>query len=107
MSGLFGALEIRMPTEKLWPNGTRIGLRIFAGLAIASVVAITGVVFGHVVQPSHAVAQERMDHFSDMQRDQSAAILSIDGTLGEFAVQLGIQTAILQSIDRRLDALEP
>ena len=96
-----------MPTEQILPNGTRIGLRIFAGLAIAATVGITGVVFGHIVQPSHAVAQERMDNFSAMQQEQNATISSIDNKLGGFAVQLGIQTAILQSIDDRLDALEP
>ena len=96
-----------MPTEQILPNGTRIGLRIFAGLAIAATVGITGVVFGLIVQPSHAVAQERMDNFSAMQQEQNATISSIDNKLGGFAVQLGIQTAILQSIDDRLDALEP
>jgi len=96
-----------MTTEQLPPNGTRIGVRIFAGLAIAAIVGVTGVVFGHIVQPSHAVARQRMDHFADMQHQQTATISSIDAKLGGFAVQLATQTAILQSIDDRLDAREP
>ncbi len=89
-------------------NGTnRLFLRVGAGLTVAVVVAVSGVVFGHITKPAHDVAEQRMDTFESEQLEQGETIKDIDAKLDASLIEQSRQTAILESIDSRLDALEP
>ncbi len=77
-------------------NGNRWFVRVAAALTAVAIVAM----FAHIVQPSHAVAEERMKTFASIQKAHNVK-------LEEFLVQLTTQTETLKSIDKRLESLEP
>lgn len=80
--------------------------RVIAGLVILGVTGLTTITFAHIGAPDHAVAKERMDNFDELQKSRAQAVAVLDTKLDSMSLQLSAQTAILKSIDKRLNTLE-
>ena len=72
-------------------------LRVAAGLAILTVGGVGAYLFSHTLRDAHAVAGEQIESLED-------AVISIDAKVDEIIPVLKTQTAILERVERRLDA---